>query len=162
MHPCNFEFGIDFSLQTQLDLVACRFAEGIIEEGGLELLLSLPRPMGIRTSLAIVFACMVLIPSALQKIAALPRQTVVRFVESAMDPLLGTEDPAKKSAAVFLVNTLAQPVILGVFEELGGLKRVMTALSNSLLLLRRADSGQAARQERQVGSFHTLQTSGFS
>lgn len=123
----------------------CRIADAVVDEG-LELLLSLPKALGIQTALAVVFVGLALIPSALAKIAALPSPTLARFVAAAVEPLSGSEDPAKKSAAVFMVNAICQPAILAAFDELKGLRRVLAALSNTMLLLKQT----GGRQEKQV------------
>ena len=123
----------------------------MVDDGGLELLLALPSDHYTHTSLSLVQVGLTLVPSAFQRLVALPAPIPGRFVEAAMDHLSCPIDAARKNAAVFLGNALVQPVILDAFDRAAGLKRLMAALSGSLLLLR-SGTGQELRQEKQV--FH--------
>jgi len=126
-----------------------RLADALVDEGGIQLLLSLPRTQHIHTSLSLVLVGITLIPSAFQKTAALPPPLVGSFVEASLSHLRCSLDPARKNASVFFGNALMQPRVLEVFDSLEGLRQMLAALSASMLLLK-SGSGQELKQEKQV------------
>lgn len=135
---------------TLLSISACRLADSLVEEGGLELLLSLPRTQQTCTSLSLVQVGITLIPSAFQRAAALPKETVSQFVGAVLDHLRSSSDLARKNASVFFGNALVQPAILEVFDEADGLKMLLTAIKASRLVLKQAAGQEPPRQEKQV------------
>lgn len=128
-----------------------------MDEGGIELLLSLPRSQKTSTSLSLVQVGITLVPSAFQKVVALPITMVSNFVGLALDHLRSPLDPARKNASVFLGNALLQPIILQVFDNLEGLVRLLAAVKASLLMLRNTNGHETPRQEKQA-SGHNLAT----
>ena len=120
-----------------------------MDEGGLELLLSLPRSTQTCTNLSLVQVGITLIPSAFQRAIALPKEVLHSFVAAALDHLRSTSDAARKNASIFCGNALVQPAILEVFDEAEGLKKLLAAVKASRLMLKQPQA-QELRQEKQV------------
>ena len=121
-----------------------------MDEGGLELLLALPKGQQTCTNLSLVQVGITLIPSAFQRAIALPKDVLRSFVEAALDHLRSTSDAARKNASVFFGNALLQPEVLEVFDEAEGLKRLLAAVKASRLMLKQPQGQELPRQEKQV------------
>ena len=121
-----------------------------MEEGGLELLLSLPRCQQTSTNMSLIQVGITLIPSTFQRALAMPKEVISSFVGAAIDHLRSTSDAARKNASVFFGNALVQPMILEVFDEAEGIKKLLAAVKASRLMLKQAEGQDLPRQEKQV------------
>lgn len=128
----------------------CRLADALIDEGGIDLLVSLPRHQQILTNLSLVQVGITLIPSAFQKVMRLPPDEFHHFVGIALEHMRCSSDAARKNAAVFLGNALVQPAVVDYFNRQDGLRKLTVAIKASRMVLTQDSLEEPSRQERLV------------
>ncbi|KIY96542.1 HIV-1 Vpr-binding protein [Monoraphidium neglectum] len=140
------------ALQVVCSLLAHRkFAELLVEAGGVQLLLALPRNQHSYPGLSLALFGLAALPLAFERACALPAPVPREMVAAALSLLTSGSDVARKNGALFLDHALSTRVVCKEFDSQEGLHRLLFPLRRLLALTREGGGMHPdVRTERQV------------
>jgi len=144
------------ALQVVCSLLAHRkFAELLVEAGGVQLLLALPRDQHSCPGLSLALFGLAALPLAFERACALPAPVPRDMLAAALGLLTSGSDVARKNAALFLDHALPTRVVALEFDAQEGLHRLLFPLRRLLALTREGGGMHPdVRTERQV-AYHS-------
>ncbi|KAG2449728.1 hypothetical protein HYH02_005255 [Chlamydomonas schloesseri] len=131
-----------------------RFSEQLVEAGGVELLLAMPRNPHTYSGLAMMLYSLAAAPLAFERLLAAGHAAAA--VGAALGLLGCGQDGARKTAVSFLSSVMTFPAALREFQAQDGLRRMVNLLRALLTSLRAASLPPDLRMERQVGYYAAL------
>eukprot|EP00803_Ostreobium_quekettii_P004630 evm.model.scf_672.6 EVM.evm.TU.scf_672.6 scf_672:23684-28573(+) len=128
-----------------------KFAELLINEGGVQLLLSVPRSQHTQGALAMCLFGLASTPLAFERVCCLQCPGPAQITNAALGLLGSGFDAAKKYASLFFGAAINYPAILVEFDAQDSLRVLLNVLRATILLLQGNHSHQAdLKPEKQV------------
>lgn len=132
-----------------------RFAELFIEQGGVQLLLSVPRTLATQAGIAQCLHGLASVPLAFEKVCSFSDAIVEEVVGVALAILKsGTYAGSLKFAVLFFGTAIAYPAIQKAFDAAEGLKPLLGVIRSTVIMLRE-ESTVDLKTEKQVAFYAT-------